>query len=83
MKTKVCEACKQIGKDTTGHHVEEIYHLLSAPTYIRLCYSHSVELFKSGQVSFYSRYKMDVPVKVTGKELFESFHNYFGLNSFR
>lgn len=84
MKTKLCEACKSLGKNNSGHHLDEIFQTQGAPTMIRLCYGHSVELFKMGQTSFISKYRPDVPQRnPSSLDSYDPYKNYFGFNSLR
>lgn len=59
MNNKRCEACSYTGKDGSGMYLDTIYQTSGHPLFIRLCYAHSIELFKFGQSYFLSKYKSD------------------------
>lgn len=83
MNFKCCEACKSLGKKNTGHHLDTVYHSNGHPTFIRLCYAHSVELFKGGQANFITKYNPYIPEKVIArKDGMDPLQNYFVFNSF-
>lgn len=84
MRKKLCEACKTRGKYNPGDYLDAIYHTHGAPTYLRLCYGHSVELFKFGQKSFLAKYETYIPERgLPEKDGFNPLQNYFVFNSFR
>lgn len=60
MKDKRCFICK-FQRNLTEHstHVNHIYAQNGDDISINLCWSHSVEFFKLGQVSFFIKYKAD------------------------
>lgn len=82
MKEKICEACHASGKANAGKCRDAIYHTSGDVTYLRLCYYHSVELFKYGQTNFLSKYR-PYSVEYDDKEMFDPLKNYFVFNSFR
>jgi hypothetical protein len=53
-----CLICKFHGKNTPSVSTSTIYQA-SQNQYIHLCYSHSVEFFKMGQVKFVLKYQHD------------------------
>ena len=83
MKIKCCEACKSQGKKNSGYHLDAIYSSNGQPNFVRLCYPHSVELFKGGQENFISKYNPYIPEKVIArKDIADPLQNYFVFNSF-
>lgn len=84
MKEKICEACHSIGKANAGKWSDVIYHANGDTTILRLCYHHSVELFKIGQTNFLLKYKPYAQEYVENdKEYVDPLRNYFVFNSFR
>lgn len=60
-KASECTICKHYGEETPAGQVErtQLYDDVGAPVPIRLCRSHSVQLFKLGQKRFLlSHYKI-------------------------
>lgn len=53
-----CLICKFHGKSTSSVSLSTIYQT-GQNNHIHLCYSHSVEFFKMGQVKFMLKYKND------------------------
>ena len=81
---RICNICKDHGKHLAADCQDVIYHPRSEPTVINLCYNHSVELFKTGQTNFVSKYKPDTISKdFNFKEPNNPLSNYFVFNSFR
>jgi hypothetical protein len=81
MRKKLCEACKAYGKDKSGDQLDTIYSS-GYSTVIRLCYHHSVELFKHGQRSFIMKYQTEITDGIVpNKEMANSVHNYFVFSS--
>lgn len=74
---KRCEACSYIGEEGLGTFLDAIYQKSGHPMFIRLCYSHSVELFKFGQSYFLSKYKSD---KKQNTKSGNPLQNYFVFN---
>lgn len=82
---KKCMVCKNLGKNVAAECVDVIYHAHSEPSGIYLCYNHSVELFKTGQTNFVSKYK---PYEIVSSDhsptsVVNPLKNYFVFNSFR
>ncbi len=81
---RICNVCKNQGKHLAAEHKDVIYHPRSEPSVILLCYNHSVELFKSGQANFVTKYKPDVVAQnFSYRETTDPLSNYFVFNSFR
>lgn len=60
MKDKRCFICKFQCKMTDNNtHMNYIYSHTGEDIHINLCWAHSVEFFKLGQVSFFHKYKED------------------------
>ncbi len=60
MKDKRCFICKFKGNISEHNtHVNYIYSQSGEDIRINLCWGHSVEFFKMGQVSFFLKYKSD------------------------
>lgn len=60
MKDKRCFICKFKSHLTDNNtHVNHIYSQTGENIKINLCWSHSVEFFKLGQVKFFIKYKAD------------------------
>jgi hypothetical protein len=59
MNGRLCEACKNVGRYNSGNCLDSVY-LNQTKHVLRLCYAHSVELFKSGQMQFVNRYHRDL-----------------------
>ena len=62
MSAKKCTICKHMGKSTQCHEELDMGYLYDglttlAPVKVRLCRSHSFELFKRGQKRFLLNYK--------------------------
>lgn len=59
MKDKRCFVCKYMQKQTlsSSSGMNNIYDSLGQTVNIPLCYSHSIELFKHGQVNFIAKYE--------------------------
>ena len=57
MNNENCEACQALGILKEGKHLDAIYHPQGGSSYLRLCYSHSIELFRYGQTFFVGKYK--------------------------
>lgn len=56
--TEKCLICKFHGKSTPSVSLSTIYQA-GQNNHINLCYSHSVEFFKMGQVKFMLKYRND------------------------
>jgi hypothetical protein len=83
MKAKICEACHMIGKSNAGKCSDEIYLSGGGRTTLRLCYTHSVELFKIGQTNFLSKYRPYIEETTLGKvEENDPFAEDFNFNPF-
>lgn len=80
---KNCIACNTIGKNNPAHYKELVYGTNNASTSIRLCYPHSVELFKTGQTNFKSKYRADEMDVYENKQNRNPLANYFNFNSFK
>ncbi len=79
-----CMICKNLGKHVAAEYEDVIYNPRSEPSFINLCYNHSVELFKTGQINFVSKYRPDAFVSdYSHKEVINPLSNYFVFNSFR
>jgi hypothetical protein len=76
-----CEACLALGMDNVGEHIDTFFFGRGNPVMVRLCYNHSIELFKFGQKHFISKYPTDIPDRVfdEGKSP-ERLKNYFVFN---
>lgn len=57
MKDKRCFICKYQGKIELDTYANEIYGQRDKNLSILLCYTHSIELFKTGQIKFMAKYK--------------------------
>ena len=57
MKDKRCFICKYEGKINLETQPNQLFGDKKFSQIISLCYSHSVELFKNGQVNFTVKYK--------------------------
>jgi hypothetical protein len=55
MNDKICPICKYFGRITWGNHADHIYQERQAVR-LNLCYYHSVDLFKTGQTNFLTKY---------------------------
>lgn len=76
-----CEACLTLGMDTEGNHIDYFFYAQGNPVKIRLCYNHSIELFKFGQSYFTARYPTDVYLRSRGNNKSpERLKNYFVFN---
>ena len=82
MKEVDCEACRALGIKNKGNCFDIIYHADGENDNIRLCYSHSVELFRYGQTFFVGKYKPDVKDSAGVKNR-DRLSNYFIFNSER
>lgn len=66
-----CLVCKFFGKNTASVAVSTIYQS-GQNQHIHLCYSHSVEFFKMGQVKFMLKYQHDFRQHgISDKDLFQ------------
>lgn len=83
MTTKYCEACKALDQHNIGFHLDTIYQPGGYPAIIRLCYIHSVELFKTGQTSFMHKYRPSMPEKEIPRKEADPLQDYFVFNAFR
>jgi len=63
MKSNKCVACKSLGKNRDGLVENVIWGKKNKCLSITLCYIHSLELFKTGQVRFLEIYKGSVETK--------------------
>lgn len=60
MKDKRCFICKFQGKVADNNtHINHIHAQNGEDIKINLCWSHSVEFFKMGQVGFFHKYRSD------------------------
>lgn len=82
MKMKRCKACQKTGKFNSASHSEYIYSTRSSTIMIKLCYEHSVEFFKTGQINFVNKYGPDFIDKDLLKAEPEKKKDYFDFNSF-
>jgi hypothetical protein len=58
MKKHRCLVCKYQGNHQfESVHVNTLFKRGGVPVEFHLCYSHSVEFFKSGQCSFFTKHK--------------------------
>jgi hypothetical protein len=57
MRDDRCFICKFLQVDRTASNLDAIFDSAGNERSIGLCYSHSVELFKSGQHKFLGRYR--------------------------
>jgi hypothetical protein len=53
---KICLICKFYGRITRGNHADVIFQRQNELK-IHLCYGHSVDFFKNGQVPFIEKYR--------------------------
>jgi hypothetical protein len=83
MNGRLCEACQNLGQYIIGTNLDAIYQNGPGPQIVRLCYGHSVELFKLGQRNFLSKYGHNL-IDTSFKPQSGSYRlkNYFVLNSF-
>ena len=56
MNDKICLICKYQGRLIQGLHPGTIYQD-NNPTTLALCYPHSVDLFKNGQINFIRKHQ--------------------------
>ncbi len=78
-----CLVCKFHNKSTPSVALSTIYHP-NQNQHIHLCYSHSVEFFKMGQVKFMLKYQHDFREHgFNDKELFQNINSASPLTSFR
>lgn len=81
---RICNVCKNQGKHLAADYEDVIYHPRSETTVIHLCYNHSVELFKTGQTNFVTKYKPEAVVQdFNYKQAANPLGNFFVFNSFR
>ncbi len=57
MKDNRCFICKYKQENNSHFSNDSIYDSTGASMTIPLCYSHSIELFKSGQITFLAKHK--------------------------
>ncbi len=67
MNDKRCFLCKYQGVNNTETHSNEIYRSCGKVFELLLCYGHTIDLFRMGQVKFIQKHKMN-------------FSEYFGLD---
>jgi hypothetical protein len=77
-----CEACLALGIEKEGSHMDAIYHSHGGSSYLRLCYSHSIELFRYGQTFFVGKYRPEEKDS-TGIKNRDRLSNYFVFNAER
>lgn len=83
MRDRSCKICLQRGIDKPAHYVDQIYNKKVSGEDIHLCYSHSVELFKTGQRNFISKYKFEYDFNdYNERKKDDPLRNYFVFNSF-
>lgn len=75
MKDKRCFICKYHGISNTQTSRESIFRS-NKNLSILLCYTHSIELFKSGQTKFMAKYKPDF-AQFTSADDDQAIINYF------
>lgn len=82
MKNKVCTVCKDAGKLSFAEGDSDlIYQKHGKAQSIRLCYYHSVEFFKIGQLKFVFKYDISILDDVYAKKNggLSDYFNYGGL----
>lgn len=82
MNGRLCEACQNIGVYNSGHHLDSIFKANSQAQMIRLCYGHSVELWKIGQRNFINKYGENLIDNSFRPEKNSRLKNYFVFSSF-
>lgn len=80
MNTKKCQACHSMGEQTLATHLDAIYYSGGNPSYLQLCYAHSIELFKFGQNYFVMKYRPNISFN-RSRSLSSKLNNYFVFNS--
>lgn len=81
---KNCIACTSEGKSSPARFTDLVYGKNNGSTSIRLCYTHSVELFKTGQTNFVVKYKADaIEEDLRKKERKNPINSYFSFGAFR
>ncbi|WP_408098837.1 hypothetical protein ACJVC5_07945 [Peredibacter sp. HCB2-198] len=78
---KNCVACEHEGKMAMADYVDVVYQTSGRHIYLRLCYNHSVELFKRGQTPFSCKYRISNEDKP--REQRNPLSNFMLFNSFR
>lgn len=82
MRQSACEACKHLGTRKPALVMETIYCSDGRLSSVRLCYSHSVELFKTGQTKFIGKYRaLEAEIELATRKVSSSHQNYFIFNS--
>lgn len=77
-----CEACLALGMDNVGEHIDLLFFCGGSSMKVRLCYNHSVELFKFGQTYFINKYPADTfQLRVETRKTPERLKNFFVFNS--
>lgn len=76
-----CVACDHEGKMAMADYIDVVYQTTGRNISVRLCYHHSVELFKRGQTNFSFKYK--ISKKDKSKKEHDSISNFVVFNSFR
>ncbi len=77
-----CEACLALGMDNVGEHIDSFFFGSGNSVMVKLCYNHSIELFKFGQKHFLSKYPTDIPHRSSDDTRSqERLKNYFIFNS--
>lgn len=81
---KKCIACSSEGRSIAANQTDYVYGKDNGSTSIRLCYTHSVELFKTGQTNFVIKYRADsIEESLRKKERKNSMGGYFSFSSFK
>jgi hypothetical protein len=80
MKDKRCFICKYQGKMNVDTSSNELYGQRDKTLSILLCYTHSVELFKTGQTNFMQKYRPNF-IGFYGMEDDKNAMNFFNFRS--
>jgi hypothetical protein len=84
MNTTQFEACNIHGCTIPADQKDPIYSFDGRFHLVNLCYSHSVELFKTGQKIFMLKYKSEKMIKIDqSKPKVDRLRNHFMFNSFK
>lgn len=79
-----CIACSSEGKSSPAQYTDQVYGKSSGSTSIRLCYSHSVEFFKTGQTNFVIKYNAGaIEEDLKKQERKSSISSYFSFGAFK
>lgn len=83
MSKRRCQACEKIGRHMSAQCSDDIYNTRSSVVSLKLCYAHSVELFKIGQTNFVLKYGAGIMHGSSVELETDTQRNYFDFNSFR